>query len=291
MALKYKSMFAGMAAFATLALAGAGPAGANGLFHEWSATVRYGQGAGPVKDDPLARGDGYARSEGVRLGLGARVGTHGFVRVQAGRDWHTGKRALQFDDLRAKTDFESFGVIGGVFALPFLAFGMSWQTSDVDGSDTFTNAFGGQEIIIERSGRSDRFAPFMLLTGPVGAVNVSLLTAYVHVASRTDYAWPAALSHLDSSDTGRLDLHMADLSGSMQVHPRIRLGASIGRSSVLSQRTQGSDLPLDGHWYTFGVNATLRLSSRLGLNLDASHEAGNARGDGYGWGVGLAYRF
>lgn len=71
----------------------------------------------------------------------------------------------------------------------------------------------------------------------------------------------------------------------------LRLGASLGWTEVVAQRVQGTSLALDDDGGTLGANATYRLSERLDVTLRADHDIENARGNGFRFGGGLAYRF
>lgn len=287
--------FAFMAAPPALAGSGAAAddaaaaAAQDGLLHDWRATLRYGRNSAPLEDDLGAHiGDGDASR--ITMGLDVRVGARGFARIHAGRGWRDGAQAFEFEDMAGDADSAFVGITGGAFLLPYLAVGLSLEYSDEDGADEFTNRFFPVTTPVDHKTRSWYAAPFAMLTAPVGPVDLSLLASYLRQRSSAEYSVPS-LPWLDSTDSGRLDLALAELSAGLWALRDLRLGASVGWTKVLSQRTPGAELPLDEHWGTLGLNAAYRLTDAVDVSIDASHDVGNARGDGYSWGIGLAYRF
>jgi hypothetical protein len=140
--------------------------------------------------------------------------------------------------------------------------------------------------IFDRHDRSWRTAPFILLTAPVGPVELSAVAAYVDLHSETDYDnAPVA------SDSGHVHATSASLNAKYWVTPKLEIGASVGWTDVVSQRVQAAALPLDSDWANVGLAMRYRLTDSLDVSASGSRDFANDGGNGARFGAGLAYRF
>lgn len=259
------------------------------FLHHWRATLSYGAARGPLEDDAGGR-IGYSDNQQVLAGIEAGIGSRFFGRVEAGYAWRDGKRSFPFEQMSSDAGFGIVGATGGVFVLPFLSVGLSLQHRREDGKEVFANTGGGGGQRTDRNGHSNRVAPFILLSGPVGGVDLGLLLAYARLRGETDYRRPQLVNG-DRRDSGQVNSRLVDMSAGYWVTSDLKLGASIGWTQVLAQRAQASSLSLDEDWVTLGASATYRLTDKLDLNLRADRDIENARGNGFRFGGGLAYRF
>lgn len=259
------------------------------FLHGWRATLGYGNTAGGLDDNPGSR-IGFGRSEQAMAGLEAGIGSRGFGRIEAGYGWRGSKRAYTADDLAGESDSRILGVSGGVFVTPFLAAGLAVQYRRHAGTDAFTNRAGGTVSSQEIDGSSWRTAPFLLLAAPAGPVTLSLLGAYARTRGHSDYE-SSLLPGTTTREKTRTSLRMAEFSVSHRPLPQLRLGAGLTWTQVLHQRTAGSELELDDDWGRLSLDAGWETGSGLELRAGISHEIENARGNSFGWTLGMAYRF
>lgn len=259
------------------------------FLHDWRATFSVGAAQGPLYDNADRR-TGHSRSEQAVGGLEAGIGARGFGRLELGRSWSDGRRAFADDDMRSDSDADILGASGGIFLLPFLSTGLSLQRRNEDGREIFINRAGGFQNDTERDGHSTRIAPFLLLAGPVGPVELGLLTAYARTRTETDYRRPQ-LTTPESHDNGQVNARFVDASVGYWLFDDLRLGGSIGWTEVVRQRVQGTGLALDRDWGTLGLNLTYRLTERIEAGLRGDRDIENARGNATRFGASLAYRF
>ncbi|MFN4275935.1 MAG: hypothetical protein ACK4FJ_06510 [Ferrovibrio sp.] len=259
------------------------------FLHHWQATASYGAGHAPLNDDVGTR-LGFGRNHQVMAGLEAGIGERGFGRIEVGRAWRDGKRDFANEVLHSDADIEILGISGGVFITSFLSAGLSLQHRREDGREIFVSKTGLDDSRTDREGSSNRVAPFLMLAGPVGPVDLALLLAYARLRSETDYSRPQ-LNNGNSSDSGQVNSRLADFSVGYWLSGSVKIGASLGWTEVLHQRTQSTSLPLDDDWGTLGASAVWRILPDLDLSLHADRDIENARGNGTRFGGGLAYRF
>lgn len=119
-----------------------------------------------------------------------------------------GKRSFALERMHSDADAGIVGATGGVFLLPFLLVGLSLQHRREDGKEVFVNIGSGNASLTKRDGHSTRVAPFVLLAGPVGPVELGLLAAYARLRSETDYRRPQ-LNNGDSSDSGQVNSRLS----------------------------------------------------------------------------------
>lgn len=265
------------------------PAAARPFLHDWQATLGYGGAQAPLNNDAGSR-IGFSRNHQVMAGLEAGIGQRGFGRIEAGHAWRDGKRDFTNEVLHSDADIGILGVSGGVFLLPFLSAGLSLQHRREDGRETFVSKTGLADSHTDREGTSNRAAPFVMLAGPLGRLDLALLVAYARLRSETDYRRPQ-LNNGNFSDSGQVDSRLADFSVGYWIGDSVKIGASIGWTEVLSQRTQSTSLSLDDDWGTLGMSATWRATPQIDLSLRADRDIENARGNGVRFGAGLAWRF
>lgn len=265
------------------------PAHPQPLLHHWRVTINYGGGGAPLYDGTDLR-TGYSHSDQFLAGLEAAIGDRAFARIEAGRAWREGKRRFQSENLRSKADTDIVGVSGGVFLTPFLSAGLSLQHRREDGTETFVSNTGQPDNHTRSNSRSNRAAPFLLLAGPVGDFDLGLLAAYARLNSKSEYH-PIELANSDSADSGRVHSRLLDFSAGYWITRDLKLGGSIGWTQVLAQRVQSTSLALDRDWGTVGAQATYKLRGDLDVTLRGDRDIENARGNGFRFGAGLAYRF
>lgn len=259
------------------------------FLHHWQATLGYGGAHAPLRNDADAR-IGFGRNHQVMAGLEAGIGQRGFGRIEVGHAWRDGKRDFANEVLHSDADIGILGLSGGVFVTPFLSAGLSLQHRREDGRETFVSKTGLADSHTDREGRSNRVAPFVMLAGPVGPVDLALLVAYARLRSKTDYR-RSQLNNGDSSDSGQVNSRLADFSIGYWLADSVKIGASLGWTEVLSQRTQSTALALDDDWGTLGANVMWRIRPDLDLSLRADHDIENARGNSLRFGGGVAWRF
>lgn len=255
------------------------------LFHAWRATLDYGESAGPL-DDLTGTRVGYSRTHEVKAGLEARIGLLGFGRLEAGFARRDSKRTLQFDNLDGDAEEGLVGATGGVFVLPFLALGASFQYRFGSGEDSFLNRAGGFLTQIDRDDRTTRVAPFFLATAPVGPVQLNLTGAYVWLRTSTDYTGAPI-----ESDNGRVNAFVIGFDAGWWATDRWRIGGGVSWTDIPAQRVQADALPLDDSWGHVSASVTYLLTDKLDASLRGGHDFANARGDGFRLGAGLGYRF
>ncbi len=241
--------------------------------------------AGPLFDTTDLR-VGYSRTHEAKAGLEAGIGAIGSGRLETGFARRDSKRTLEFDTLDGDAEEGFVGASGGVFVLPFLALGASFQYRFGSGEDSFANRVDGFLTQIERDDRTTRVAPFLLLTAPVGPVQLSLTGAYVFLRTHTDYTGAAI-----DSDNGRVNARVLSFGASWWVTDRFQLGGGLGWTDIPAQRVQADALALDDSWGNASASATYRLTDKLDASLRGGHDFSNARGDGFRLGAGLGYRF
>lgn len=254
------------------------------ILHSWRATLDYGQAAGPIED--AAARVGFSRKQETKIGLDFGVGDRGFARLEALTATRNTKRALAFDDLDGEEDETGLGVTGGIFLLPFLAAGLSFQYRWGDGQDVFTTRAIGTSVTIGRDDRLRRLAPFVMLTAPFGPVRGTLIGAYVDLRTDTDYTNASI-----ANDSGRVRASVLDAGLAWRVLPKIEIEGSVGWTHVDTQRVQADALRLDTDTGTVGARLTYSLTEALDATLRGSHDFVNDRGNGFRFGGGLAYRF
>lgn len=259
------------------------------FLHHWQATLGYGGAHAPLRNDADAR-IGFGRNHQVMAGLEVGIGERGFGRIEAGHAWRDGKRDFANEVLHSDADIGILGISGGVFITPFLSAGLSLQHRREDGREIFVSKTGLADSRTDREGSSNRVAPFLMLAGPVGPVDLALLFAYARLRSETDYSRPQ-INNGDSSDSGQVNSRLADFSAGYWVSGRVKIGASLGWTEVLHQRTQATSLSLDNDWGTLGASLLWRILPDLDLSLRADRDIENARGNGTRFGGGLVYRF
>jgi hypothetical protein len=259
------------------------------FFHDWQATFSYGGAQAPLNDDAGTR-LGFSRNHQVVAGLEAGIGERGFGRVEIGHAMRDGKRDFTNEVLHSDSGSNILGVSGGMFILPFLSAGLSLQHRREDGRETFVSKTGLADSHTDRDGTSNRVAPFLMLAGPLGPVDVALLLAYARLRSETDYTRPQ-INNGNSSDGGQVNSRLADFSIGYWLADSVKIGASLGWTEVLSQRTQATSLALDDDWGTLGMSATYRAAPQIDLSLRADRDIENARGNAARFGAGLVWRF
>jgi hypothetical protein len=259
------------------------------FLHHWQATLGYGGAHAPLSSDAGTR-LGFGRNHQVMAGLEAGIGERGFGRIEAGHAWRDGKRDFANEVLHSDADIGILGISGGMFITPFLSAGLSLQHRREDGREIFVSKTGLDDSRTDREGTSNRVAPFLMLAGPVGPVDLVLLLAYARLRSETDYRRPQ-LNNGDFSDSGQVNSRLADISVGYWIGPSLKIGASLGWTEVLSQRTQSTALALDDDWGTLGISATYRATPQLDVSLSADRDIENARGNGLRFGGGLTWRF
>lgn len=259
------------------------------FLHHWQATLGYGDAQASLNSDAGTR-LGFSRNQQIMAGLEAGIGQRGFGRIEVGHAWRDGKRDFTNEALHSDSGANILGISGGVFILPLLSAGLSLQHRSEDGRETFVSKTGLADSHTDREGRSNRVAPFVMLAGPVGPVDLALLVAYARLRSKTDYR-RSQLNNGDSSDSGQVNSRLADFSIGYWLADSVKIGASLGWTEVLSQRTQSTALALDDDWGTLGANVMWRIRPDLDLSLRADHDIENARGNSLRFGGGLAWRF